>query len=36
MMKVYGTAMNDMVQQQHSSDISNEINKMIQTFTNNQ
>jgi len=34
MMKAYGNAMDDMLQRQRSYDINNEINKMIQSFTN--
>jgi hypothetical protein len=34
MMKAYGDTMDDMLQRQRSYDINNEINKMIQSFTN--
>jgi hypothetical protein len=34
MMKVYGNTMDDMFRKQHSNDISNEINRMIQSLTN--
>jgi hypothetical protein len=33
-MKAYGNAMDDMFRKQHSNEISNEINRMIQSFTN--
>jgi len=34
MMRAYGNSMDQMLQKQRSNDISNEINKMIQSFTN--
>jgi hypothetical protein len=34
MMKVYGPSMDEMIRKEHSNDISNEINRMIQSLTN--
>ncbi|CAF2312569.1 unnamed protein product [Rotaria sp. Silwood2] len=34
MVKVYGNTMDDMFQKQRSNEINNEINRMIQSFTN--
>jgi hypothetical protein len=33
-MKAYGSKIDDMFQQQRSNEISNEINRMIQSFAN--
>ncbi|CAF0725176.1 unnamed protein product [Rotaria sp. Silwood1] len=34
MIKVYGNTMDDMFQKQRTNDLNNEINRMIQSFTN--